>query len=128
VSTPADTAVKTPNSDTPYSTLGADLRAEPLVLTIPPIEPGRYYSVQVADAYTFNIAYVGSRTTGNGGGNYLLAGPGWHGGKPAGIKRIIRSDTELTLVGYRTQIFLRLYWPKDEALKGQWTAPQPQKA
>jgi len=29
VYTPADTAVQTPNSDTPYSMLGLDLRAEP---------------------------------------------------------------------------------------------------
>ena len=38
VYTPADTAVQTPNSDTPYSMLGLDLRAEPMVLTVPPIE------------------------------------------------------------------------------------------
>ncbi|HTB01578.1 MAG TPA: DUF1254 domain-containing protein, partial [Bradyrhizobium sp.] len=35
VFTPADTAVQTPNSDTPYSWLGLDLRAEPIVLTLP---------------------------------------------------------------------------------------------
>lgn len=33
VYTPADTAIVGPNSDTPYSTLGMDLRTEPLVLT-----------------------------------------------------------------------------------------------
>jgi len=38
VFTPADTAIQTPNSDTPYSWLGMDLRAEPLVLTVPKIE------------------------------------------------------------------------------------------
>jgi len=75
VYTPQDTAVQTPNSDTPYSTVGADLRAEPLVLTVPPIEQDRYYSLQFIDAYTYNFDYVGSRTTGNGGGKYLLAGP-----------------------------------------------------
>jgi hypothetical protein len=58
VSTPADTAIQTPNSDTPYSFLGADLRAEPLVLTVPPIEDGRYFSLQFIDAYTYNFAYV----------------------------------------------------------------------
>src|SRR5947209_20407254 len=42
VATPADTAIQTPNSATPYSFIGADLRAEPLVLPIPPIEAGRY--------------------------------------------------------------------------------------
>ncbi len=105
VATPADTAIQTPNSDTPYSFVGADLRAEPLVLTVPPIEAGRYFSVQFIDAYTYNFAYVGSRTTGNGGGKYLLAGPNWHGEKPAGIAEVIQSDTDFAFVAYRTQLF-----------------------
>ena len=105
VFTPEDTAIQTPNSDTPYSFLGADLRAEPLVLSVPEVEPHRYYSLQFIDGYTYNIAYVGSRATGNGAGKYLLAGPNWHGATPPGIERVIRSSTELAFVGYRTQLF-----------------------
>jgi hypothetical protein len=105
VYTPADTAIQTPNSDTPYSFIGADLRTEPLVLTIPPIEAGRYFSVQFIDAYTYNFAYLGSRTTGNSGGTYLLAGPGWHGDTPAGVNDVIHAETDLVLAGYRTQLF-----------------------
>jgi hypothetical protein len=105
VYTPEDTAVQTPNSDTPYSMLGADLRTEPLVLTVPPIEQDRYFSLQFVDGYTYNFAYVGSRTTGNGGGKYLLVGPNWKGEKPEGINDVIRSDTDLALVIYRTQLF-----------------------
>ena len=104
VFTPADTAVQTPNSDTPYSMLGADLRAEPLVLLVPPIDKDRYYSLQFIDGYTANFAYVGSRTTGNDGGAYLLAGPEWNGEKPEGIKDVITSDTDFALVAYRTQL------------------------
>ena len=104
VFTPADTAVQSPNSDTPYSMLGADLRAEPLVLFVPPIDSDRYYSLQFIDGYTANFAYVGSRTTGNDGGLYLLAGPGWSGVKPDGIKDVIKSDTDFALVAYRTQL------------------------
>lgn len=104
VYTPDDTAVQTPNSDTPYSSVGADLRVEPLVLTVPTIEQDRYYSLQFVDAYTYNFAYVGSRTTGNGGGKYLLAGPNWQGEKPEGIDEVIRSDTDLAFVLYRTQL------------------------
>jgi len=104
VYTPEDTAVQTPNSDTPYSAVGADLRSEPLVLTVPPIEQDRYYSLQFVDLYTYNFDYVGSRTTGNGGGKYLLAGPNWKGDKPEGIDKVIRSDTDLALVVYRTQL------------------------
>lgn len=67
--------------------LGADLRTEPLVLTVPPVEQNRYYSLQFVDGYTSNIAYVGSRTTGNGGGKYLLAGPNWQGDTLRGSTR-----------------------------------------
>lgn len=102
--TPEDKAIQTPNSDTPYSFVGADLRTEPLVLTVPPIQQDRYYSLQFIDGYTYNFAYVGSRTTGNGGGKYLLAGPGWQGEKPEGVDEVIRSDTETAFVLYRTQL------------------------
>jgi hypothetical protein len=105
VYTPADTAIQTPNSDTPYSFIGMDLRAEPLVLTVPTIEKDRYFSVQLIDAYTFNFAYIGSRTTGNDGGNYLIAGPNWKGETPEGIKQVIRSETQFVFGAYRTQLF-----------------------
>ncbi|WP_150677634.1 DUF1254 domain-containing protein [Pandoraea pneumonica] len=104
VFTPEDRAVQTPNSDTPYSMLGADLRSEPLVLTVPAVDKKRYYSLQFIDLYTHNFAYVGSRATGNGPGRYLLVGPNWKGSKPTGINEVIRSETELALVVYRTQL------------------------
>ena len=105
VYTPDDKAIQTPNSDTPYSYVGADLRAEPLVFTVPAVEKGRYYSLQFIDMYTFNFAYVGSRATGNGAGSYLLAGPRWKGTTPKGIKAVIRSETDFAFVLYRTQLF-----------------------
>jgi hypothetical protein len=105
VFTPDDKAVQTPNSDTPYSMIGLDLRAEPIVLTVPPIEAGRYFSVQLIDAYTHNFDYIGSRATGNGGGSFLIAGPGWNGAIPPGVKKVIRSETEFVLGAFRTQLF-----------------------
>ena len=105
VYTPDDTAIQTPNSDTPYSLVGMDLRAEPIVLTVPPIEKERYFSVQLIDAYTFNFDYIGSRTTGNDGGSFLVAGPGWKGETPKGVKKVFRSETEFVLAAYRTQLF-----------------------
>lgn len=105
VYTPEDTAIQTPNSDTPYSFVGMDLRSEPLVLTVPKIEKNRYFTIQLIDAYTFNFAYIGSRTTGNDGGSYLIAGPNWKGEKPAGIKQLIQSETEFVFGAFRTQLF-----------------------
>ena len=84
VFTPEDKAVQTPNSDTPYSIAGLDLRAEPMVLTVPAIQKERYFSVQLIDLYTHNFDYIGSRATGNGGGSFLIAGPRWRGGGGGG--------------------------------------------
>jgi hypothetical protein len=105
VYTPADKAIQTPNSDTPYSWLGLDLRAEPMVLTMPVIESDRYFSIQLTDLYTFNFDYLGSRTSGNKGGSFLIAGPGWKGETPKGVKKVLRCETDLTLAVYRTQLF-----------------------
>lgn len=105
VYTPADTAVSTPNSDTPYAFAQLDLRTEPMVLCVPNIDPKRYYDVQLTDMYTFIYGYIGSRTTGNDAGCFLVAGPGWSGDAPDGIKKVFRSDTQFTFVVFRTQLF-----------------------
>jgi hypothetical protein len=105
VFTPDDKAVVTPNSDTPYCMFWMDLRAEPLVLSVPAMEDDRYYSFQLIDLYTHNFAYVGSLTTGSNAGRYLLAGPGWKGEKPAGITDVIRSETDFIFNVTRTQLF-----------------------
>lgn len=105
VFTSEDRAVQTPNSDTPYSFVGFDLRSEPLVLIVPPIEEGRYFSIQMNDLYTHIFGYVGTRTTGNGGGAFLVVGPKWKGEVPAGIVRVFYCETELGMATYRTQLF-----------------------
>ena len=104
VYTPADRAVQTPNSDTPYSWVGLDLRAEPIIITVPPIEKSRYYSVQLFDLYTYIFDYIGSRTTGNNGGKYLVAGPGWKGSVPEGVSRAYYCETEIGMIIFRTQL------------------------
>src|SRR5262245_34611280 len=100
-----DTAVVTPNSDTPYSLPWLDLRAEPMVISVPAIEKKRYYSVQLCDGNTFNYGYIGSRTTGNDAGDYLVTGPGWQGEMPPGIKKVFRSSTQFSVAIFRTQLF-----------------------
>ena len=105
VATPEDKFVVTPNSDTPYSYLWMDLRAEPIVVTMPSIETERYYTGQLIDLYTFNFAYLGTRSFGNEGGNFLIAGPNWNGATPAGIKAVLRAQTEFAYLLIRTQLF-----------------------
>jgi hypothetical protein len=105
VFTPDDKAIQTANSDTPYSWIGLDLRAEPIVFTVPAIARERYWSLQLIDLYTHNFDYLGSRTTGNDGGSFLIAGPKWRGEKPKGITKVIRCETEIASAQFRTQLF-----------------------
>jgi hypothetical protein len=100
-----DTAIITPNSDTPYSILWLDLRAEPMVLSVPPVEKKRYYSVMLCDGNTYNFGYIGSRATASEPGDYLVVGPDWKGETPAGIKKVFSSTTPFALAAYRTQLF-----------------------
>jgi hypothetical protein len=105
VATPEDTAVITPNSDTPYSICWLDLRAEPMVVSVPAVEKERYYAVQLIDGNTYNYGYIGSRATGTDAGDYLVVGPEWSGEKPAGIKQVFSSTTPFALTLFRTQLF-----------------------
>jgi hypothetical protein len=100
-----DTAVITPNSDTPYSIVWMDLRAEPIVLSVPAVAKPRYYSVMLCDGNTFNYGYIGSRATGTEPGDYMVVGPDWKGETPAGIKKVFHSSTQFSAVAYRTQLF-----------------------
>jgi len=103
--TPKDTAIVTPNADTPYSLLEMDLRAEPLVICVPAIEKKRYYVVQLSDLYSYNVGYIGSRTTGNDGGCYMVAGPNWKGETPKDIKKVFPLQTQFGIAIFRTQLF-----------------------
>ena len=65
-----------------------DVKAGPRVLHVPEIGD-RYCSVQFTDPTSgANFAYVGTRTTGTGMGDFLLCEPTWEGDTPAGMTRI----------------------------------------
>ena len=102
--TPADTTIVTVNNDTPYSFAWVDLRAEPWVLSVPAVPKDRYYTHQLVDLYSYNFAYVGLRATGNGAGNYLIAGPDWKGGTPDGIAKVLQAETQFMLITGRTEL------------------------
>ena len=103
--TPADTDIVSPNNDTPYSWAWLDLRAEPMVLSLPAVPAPRYYVNQWFDLYTHNFAYTGARTTGREAGNYLFAGPHWDGTVPEGITQVFRAETDFVGTLTRTQLF-----------------------
>lgn len=103
-STPADTDIVTPNNDTPYSWAWLDLRAEPMVLSLPAVAAPRYYVNQWFDLYTHNFAYTGVRATGREAGTFLFAGPRWMGEIPKGIDKVFDVETEFVGTLTRTQL------------------------
>jgi len=62
LATAVDVLPYTPNNDTVYSGAFLELADEPMILSAPDILD-RYWSVEVADAYTNNIFYIGTRAT-----------------------------------------------------------------
>ncbi|MCL7938624.1 MAG: DUF1254 domain-containing protein [marine benthic group bacterium] len=103
--TPDDRAVVTPNSDTPYCMGWIDLRAEPVVFSVPAMDEDRYYSVQLIDGYTHNFAYIGSLSTGSEAGSYLLTGPGWEGEVSEDFDDVFPVESDFALAIVRTQLF-----------------------
>lgn len=81
------------NTDTPYSAGWLDLRAEPLVLSVPGFEEHRFQNIQLNDWYTHNFANKGTREPGNRAARYLIAGPDWQGAIPQGIDDVLLSET-----------------------------------
>ncbi len=84
LATADDVMPYTPNNDTVYSGALLELRDEPIILTAPDIGD-RYWSVEVADSYTNNLFYIGTRATGGKGGNHAFVGPNWKGTLPPGV-------------------------------------------
>jgi hypothetical protein len=116
--TPAQTLVVQPNVDTAYSVAKLDLRAGPRIVHVPSM-PGRYYSLQLMDAYTNVVGYVASRLH-DGTGDYAIVGPDWHGAVP-GTAGVLRSPTNDALLLGRTLVRGPGDLPVVAALLGQLT-------
>ena len=98
-------SVPSPNNDTVSSFAWLDLRAEPIVLTVPKIDKARYFSLTLVDLYTFNFASIGTRLGGNAGGNFLITGPRWKGKTPGGIRLTYPCETDFAMAVVRNQLF-----------------------
>lgn len=120
VYTPNDKAIVTPNSDTPYCMFWSNISHEPVVFSVPEIEAERYYSFQLIDLFTHNFAYIGSLSTGNKAGKYLIAPSNWEGDKPEGIIDVIRCESDFFLTIVRTQLMNNADIKNVEAIQDQY--------
>jgi hypothetical protein len=118
--TPDNRDIVTPNNDTPYSWAWLDLRAEPIVVSVPAVPKDRYYVMQWIDLFTYNFAYIGVRATGFEAGSYMIAGPKWSGPTPAGIKQVFKAETEIVGTLTRTALDGPEDVPNVKALQAQY--------
>jgi len=117
-----ETDIVSPNNDTLYSFVFADVTKEPLVLHLPNTHD-RYYVMQFIDTWTNNFAYLGRRATGTKEALYLLAGPNWDGEVPDGIT-LLRSPTKIFVVAGRFACSGEADIPHAKALqKDTWVTP-----
>ncbi|KWF95446.1 hypothetical protein WL93_00075 [Burkholderia diffusa] len=95
---PAFMDVVAPNADTLYSSAWLDLKAEPLVLSMPDMH-GRWVLMEVLDAWSNAYASLGTRQYGSGSRQYLIAGPDWTGTVPVGMVRIKSPSNMAWIIG-----------------------------
>ena len=94
------TDVVSPNADTLYSVGWLDLRAEPIVLSIPEMA-GRFHMFPMASGWTDVFSSPGSRTAGDRSGDYAIVGPDWSGTLPDDLVRV-DAPTNMVCVAGRT--------------------------
>jgi hypothetical protein len=137
----SDQVIVQPNSDTLYTMGHLDLTGTALVFHVPAIAGGRYYSFEFLDPYTNVFHYIGTRTTGDGAGTFLITGPSFAGRAPAGMRRIRSAYDRVWLVGrtlvngpgdlpavHRIQDGYRLIPLAGYRARGlAWQAPRPER-
>jgi hypothetical protein len=91
--------VPNPNLDTLYSFAWVDLTREPYVLSLPN-EHGRYYLMEILDAWTNVFAAPGTRTSGTAARKYVITGPGWRGCLPRGVTELKSPTNMVWIIGH----------------------------
>lgn len=97
---PSGRTVVAPNDDTLYSLAWLDLRRGPIVIHVP-IVHRRFAVMELLDPYTNSFANIGA--VGYSPGNYAVAGPGWRGRLPRGVRPLRSPYTRVWIIG-RTYI------------------------
>ena len=80
-----------------------ELGGGPIVMSVPDVYD-RYFSIEIADAYTNNLPYqLGTSVSGGKGGNILFAGPEWKGSVPSGMK-LLRAPSNTLIIAVRIRV------------------------
>ncbi|MEV6432026.1 DUF1254 domain-containing protein [Nocardia sp. NPDC051463] len=106
---PADKDVVRLNLDTLYSQAWLDVRSEPMVLQVPAMDAGRYWLMQILDAWSNTVHNPSSIEPRTASGTtsppytYVITGPGWSGTLPANTTQLSMPTPTVWIIG-RIQI------------------------
>ncbi|MCP9757629.1 DUF1254 domain-containing protein [Lacihabitans sp. CCS-44] len=95
------------NEDIIYSKAFLDLKESPLLITLP-LNNLKYYSLTFTDAYSSIFEVFGSIKNISKEKAILIVGPDWKGEIPKGIKKIIKSPTNLAWVEGKVSVLDKL--------------------
>jgi len=116
-----------PNVDTLYTTAFISMKEGPWVFEMSANDK-RYELMPFMDAWTNVFASPGTRTSGNQGATYLLAGPEWDGQVPMGMT-LLKSPTNMVWLIGRTQTngtadFATVHELQNRLRLSKWTTPE----
>ncbi len=83
------------NNDTLHLMGWLDVAAEPVIVSVPNMDEGRYWILHTMDMGHYTNAMIGSRTRGTEGGQFMFAPQSWNGEVPASVDEVIRVDSNL---------------------------------
>lgn len=89
------TAHPTINNDTLHLMGWLDVGAEPVIVSIPDFDKGRYWILHTMDMGHYTTAMIGARTRGTKGGRFMFASKAWKGTVPASVDEVIYVDSDL---------------------------------
>ncbi|WP_045496485.1 DUF1254 domain-containing protein [Vibrio hyugaensis] len=89
------TAHPTINNDTLHLMGWLDVAAEPVIVSVPDMDEGRYWILHTMDMGHYTNAAFSSRTRGTEGGQFMFAANDWQGGVPDSVDEVIRVDSNL---------------------------------
>ncbi|MFD0362706.1 DUF1254 domain-containing protein [Nocardia sp. GCM10030253] len=103
--TPGQRDIVRINLDTLYSAAWLDVSTEPIVLQVPAVEPGRYWLMQLMDAWTntvHNPSSVRPQVKPDAPAppyTYVVTGPQWTGSLPDGVTQLSMPTPTVWLLG-----------------------------
>ncbi|MEM8489459.1 MAG: DUF1254 domain-containing protein [Pseudomonadota bacterium] len=87
-------SIPTPNSDTLYTSAVLELSGGPVEVNLPASQD-RYISVAFMDAFSEQVAYLGTRATRGKPGRYWVFGPGQKAQTPEGVEAIVMTTNDI---------------------------------